>query len=202
MGDSHYTATDDRQTNNTLQPCYTTNNTWSHRRRYITSPETHAITFLLEHADTLLCPSKNSDPLGKRDEVLFYLMKRKHRSQKGHNWIDEELSLVCYLRNIRHWRFTLASLRWPPGARESWWWRRSRLHQACSGRMRYPWIPWKHGPRIYLLRIRTSPHTPSGAIPIFELYVWPKLDTYYDGSSLLLNFLIKNFILESIHFDP
>jgi hypothetical protein len=33
-------------------------------------------------------------------------MRRKHGSQKGHNWIDEELSLVCYLRNIRHWRFT------------------------------------------------------------------------------------------------
>jgi hypothetical protein len=33
-------------------------------------------------------------------------MTRKPGSQKGHNWIDEELSLVCYLRNIRHWRFT------------------------------------------------------------------------------------------------
>lgn len=47
MGDSHHTATDDRQTNDTLQPCCTTNNTWSHRRRHITSPETHAITCLL-----------------------------------------------------------------------------------------------------------------------------------------------------------
>ena len=33
-------------------------------------------------------------------------MTRKHRSYKGHNWTDEELSLVCYLRNVRHWRFT------------------------------------------------------------------------------------------------
>lgn len=33
-------------------------------------------------------------------------MRRKHGSQKGHNWVDEELSLVCYLRNIRRWRFT------------------------------------------------------------------------------------------------
>lgn len=33
-------------------------------------------------------------------------MTRKQRSYKGHKWTDEELNLVCYLRCIRHWRFT------------------------------------------------------------------------------------------------
>ncbi|KAL2835736.1 hypothetical protein BJX68DRAFT_251339 [Aspergillus pseudodeflectus] len=33
-------------------------------------------------------------------------MTRKNRSYKGHNWTDQELSLVCYLRSVRHWRFT------------------------------------------------------------------------------------------------
>jgi hypothetical protein len=33
-------------------------------------------------------------------------MTRNHRSYKGHNWTDEEVNLVCYLRYIRNWRFT------------------------------------------------------------------------------------------------
>jgi hypothetical protein len=33
-------------------------------------------------------------------------MTRRHRSYKGHSWTEEELNLVCYLRSIRHWRFT------------------------------------------------------------------------------------------------
>ena len=33
-------------------------------------------------------------------------MARRQGSYKGHNWSDEELNLVCYLRCIRHWRFT------------------------------------------------------------------------------------------------
>jgi hypothetical protein len=33
-------------------------------------------------------------------------MTRRQGSYKGHKWTDEELNLVCYLRCIRHWRFT------------------------------------------------------------------------------------------------
>jgi len=33
-------------------------------------------------------------------------MARRQGSYKGHKWTDDELNLVCYLRCIRHWRFT------------------------------------------------------------------------------------------------
>ncbi|RDK41088.1 hypothetical protein M752DRAFT_294761 [Aspergillus phoenicis ATCC 13157] len=42
----------------------------------------------------------------KRESRPLYLMTRRHRSYKAHSWTEEELNLVCYLRSIRHWRFT------------------------------------------------------------------------------------------------
>jgi hypothetical protein len=42
----------------------------------------------------------------KTIRLFFRFMARRQGSYKGHNWSDEELNLVCYLRCIRHWRFT------------------------------------------------------------------------------------------------
>jgi hypothetical protein len=38
--------------------------------------------------------------------LFFGFMARRQGSYKGHKWTEEELNLVCYLRYIRHWRFT------------------------------------------------------------------------------------------------
>jgi hypothetical protein len=38
--------------------------------------------------------------------LFFGFMARRKGSYKGHKWTEEELNLVCYLRYIRHWRFT------------------------------------------------------------------------------------------------
>jgi hypothetical protein len=51
-------------------------------------------------------PHSHTLILSKRDNLPFQLMTRRHRSYKGHSWTEEELNLVCYLRSIRHWRFT------------------------------------------------------------------------------------------------